>query len=263
MQQSILVDTHCHLYDDSFESDTDAMIKRALDARVQKMVLPNIDIHSIDSMLSLSNRYPEYCFPLMGLHPCYVKEDYNNQLASVKQWLDQKNFYGIGEIGLDYYWDLTFREQQLKAFRVQLEWSMELELPVSIHSRESIQDCLDMVREVGNGKIRGVFHCFGGSVAQAREVMDLGMYLGIGGVVTYKKSDLGNLLKEIGLERVVLETDSPYLPPVPYRGKRNESFYLTCIAEKISQELGIPFEEVANITSENAVKVFKLDLDFK
>lgn len=262
MQPHILVDTHCHLYEDSYSSDTEEMIQRALDVGIQKMILPNIDEHSIHSMLSLSNKYPEHCLPMMGLHPCYVKEDYMKQLESVEQWLGQKNFYGIGEIGLDYYWDMTFREQQLDAFRVQLKWSMDRDLPVSIHSRESIQDCLDIVREVGNGQIKGVFHCFGGSVVQALDIMELGMYMGIGGVVTYKKSDLGVLLKEIGLERVVLETDSPYLPPVPFRGKRNESSYLTYIAQKISEELGIPFEVVANITTENALKVFNKVSDF-
>ncbi|MFZ9661376.1 MAG: TatD family hydrolase [Chitinophagaceae bacterium] len=256
MYSQILLDTHCHLYDESFHSDIDEMIQRGLDAGVYKMLLPNIDKDSIAPMISLSDRYPDHCFPMMGLHPCYVKDDYREHLVILEQWLGQKTFIGIGEIGLDYYWDKTFKEQQLDAFRIQLKWALEKELPVSIHSRESFHDCLDIVREIGNGRIKGVFHCFGGTARQARDVMDIGMFIGIGGVVTYKKSDLGSVLKEIGLKNVVLETDAPYLPPVPYRGKRNESSYLTFIAEKIAEEVGISFADVATITSENASKVF-------
>lgn len=251
-----LVDSHCHLYDDDFRSEIREVVARALQAGVQAVYLPNIDKSSMDPMFELEHDFPGLCKPMMGIHPCYIKEDWEDQLEMVRDWLAKRKFSAVGEIGLDFYWDMSFRDQQEIAFAKQLEWAIQYNLPVSIHSRNATKECIDMVRKIGGGKIRGVFHCFGGTKEEAEEIIDLNMYMGIGGVVTFKKSGLDLLLKEIGLSRVVLETDAPYLAPVPYRGKRNEPAYLLPIAEKIAEVMGITIEEVGRITSHNAHEIF-------
>lgn len=256
MQQIHLIDTHCHLYDEGFMPDIEAVIARSQAAGVRTVYLPNIDKTSMDPMFELERSYPELCKPMMGIHPCYVKEDWKEQLEMVRNWLAIRPFAGIGEIGLDFYWDVQFRDQQEQVFAQQLEWSMQYNLPVSIHSRNATRACIDMVRAIGNGKIKGVFHCFGGSREEAEEIIDLNMFMGIGGVVTFKKSGLDLLLKEIGITNVVLETDAPYLAPVPFRGKRNEPSYLLPIAEKIGEVIGYAVEEVGRITSQNAQRIF-------
>jgi TatD DNase family protein len=254
MNKAQLIDTHCHLYSEDFFDDRTEMIRRAIATGVDRFMLPNIDSRSIDGMLELEQEFPGRCFPMMGLHPCYVKEDADDQLEIVRDWLAVRKFIAIGEIGLDFYWDLAFKDKQLEVFRKQLEWSLPYRLPVVIHSRNSLRECIDVVKEFSG--IRGIFHCFGGSVEEAEEIMGLGMYLGIGGVITYKKAGLDAVIREVGLSRVVLETDAPYLAPVPFRGKRNESAYLIHIAQKLAEIIGIELQDVARITTQNAANVF-------
>ncbi len=250
------IDTHTHLYDEQFNTDEHEMIQRAIDAGVNKMYMPNCDSATIQPMLRIADAWPSHCFPMMGLHPCYVKENYEDELNTVKHWLTQRKFYAIGEIGLDYYWDITFKEQQIDTFKKQIDLALQYDLPIVIHSRESIDDCIAIVKEKQNGHLRGIFHCFSGNLVQAREITDAGLYLGIGGVITYKKSTLPDIIKEISPEYLVLETDAPYLAPVPYRGKRNESGYIPVIAGKIADIYGITVEELAVISSKNAGKIF-------
>jgi TatD DNase family protein len=256
LNPNFIIDTHCHLYDEVFLEDRLLIMERAKEAQVNRIYLPNIDITTIDEMIALADRFPETCFPMMGLHPCYVKEDFLDQLNVMYGWLEKRNFSAIGEIGLDFYRDETYRLQQAEAFKIQLKWAIEKDLPVVIHSRNSLQDCIKSIKSIGNGKIRGIFHCFSGSLEEANAVLDLGMYLGIGGVFTYKNSGLPNILHQIGLNRVVLETDAPYLPPVPFRGKRNEPSYTKIIAEKIAEQLQIKIDDVIEVTTKNAMEIF-------
>jgi TatD DNase family protein len=251
------IDTHCHLYAEEFSADRQQMLQRAIDAGVTKCYMPNVDVASIDAMLELENDFPGHCIPMMGLHPCSIKDDYEEQLEVVRDWLAVRKFAAIGEIGLDFYWDLTHTEQQYDAFRRQLNWSLDYQVPVVIHSRESLRQCINVVSETGNGNIRGIFHCFGGTAEEAREIMELGMYLGIGGVLTFKNSGLGEVIKKVGLDRVVLETDAPNLAPVPFRGKRNEPAYLIHVATALSAITDKPLAEIAAITTENAYNVFE------
>jgi TatD DNase family protein len=252
----MFTDTHTHLYDEQLKPDIEAAIQRAVDASVTKMYMPNCDSTTIEGMLDIESRWPAHCFAMMGLHPCYVKEKYKEELAIVEQWLSQRKFSAIGEIGLDYYWDLSFKDQQIEAFEQQIDWALQYDLPIVIHSRESTQDCIDVVHKKQNGSLKGIFHCFSGTIEEAKQVMDLGLYLGIGGVVTFKKSTLADIVKEIPPEHIVLETDAPYLAPVPYRGKRNESSYIPLIAAKISELKGLDIAEIARITRQNAEKIF-------
>lgn len=250
------IDTHTHLYEEQLNLDETEMIERALDAGVTKMYMPNCDSGTIESMMRIAKTWPANCFPMMGLHPCYVKDNYKDELAVVADWLSKDKFYAVGEIGLDYYWDLTHTEQQKDAFAYQIDLALQYNLPIVIHSRESTQDCIDIVRSKQNGKLNGIFHCFGGTIDEAKQIIDLGFYMGIGGVVTFKKSTLPDVITAIGLSNLVLETDAPYLAPVPYRGKRNESGYIPLIAEKIGDTLQMSREEVASITTANAEKIF-------
>ena len=250
------IDTHTHLYDESLLQEEDTMINRALQARVRQMYMPNCDSSTIDGMLAMANKWPDHCLPMMGLHPVYVKENYKQELEIVQDWLQKRKFYAIGEIGIDKHWDVTHLEQQKEAFATQIDWALEHDLPIVIHSRAATQDCIDIVRTKQNGSLRGIFHCFGGTMEEAKQIIDLGLLLGIGGVVTFKKSSLQEIVQEVNLEHMVLETDAPYLAPVPYRGKRNESSYIPLIAEKIAELKDVPIQEVALITTRNAEKVF-------
>lgn len=250
------IDTHTHLYEEQLNSDEDEMIQRAIDAGVSKMYMPNCDSTTVEGMMRIADRWKEHCYPMMGVHPCYVKDNYLPELGQVEKYLSENKFYAVGEIGLDYYWDLTYKQQQIIAFEQQIDWALQYRLPIVIHSRESTQDCIEIVKRKQNGNLRGIFHCFSGSAEQAQQIMDIGLYLGIGGVVTYKKSNLPGILRTIGLTRVVLETDAPYLAPVPYRGKRNESSYIPVIAQAIANELDIDITTVANITTQNAEIIF-------
>lgn len=250
------IDTHTHLYDEQLMAEEDAMIGRAIAAGVTRMYMPNCDSSTIDTMMHLAKKWPENCLPMMGVHPCYIKENYQAELDNAAAWLKKEKFHAIGEIGLDYYWDLTFKTQQQEAFEQQIDWALQYNLPIVIHSRESTQDCIDIVRKKQNGKLRGIFHCFSGTQDEADQIIDLGLYLGIGGVVTFKKATLADVVKATPLQHMVLETDAPYLAPVPYRGKRNESSYIPLIAAKIAELKSITVEEVASITTQNAEKIF-------
>lgn len=251
-----LIDSHCHLYVKAFDNDRDEMVNRALEAGVGQLFLPAIDKDEHDNMLKMEAKWPGQCKAMMGLHPCSVMEDLEEELALVRHWLDQRKFCAIGEIGLDYYWDLTFKEQQKFAFRKQLEWSIEFGLPVVIHSRNSVHDCIEIVREYHGQLKPGIFHCFSDDLETAQQILAEGFYVGIGGTITYKNSKLPEVVRDLPLERIVLETDAPYLTPVPYRGKRNESSYLLYVAEAIARAQGKSLEEVAQTTTENAQKIF-------
>lgn len=251
------IDTHAHLYSKEFKQDRPQMITRALEAGVHKLLLPNIDSHSIEGILALEKEYPGKCYAMMGLHPCYVDENMEKEMALVREWLAKRAFTAVGEIGLDFYWDKTHAALQHQAFREQLQLAKQYELPVVIHSRESTRQCIDEVRSLQDGTLTGVFHCFSGTLEEAREVIGLGFYLGIGGVVTFKKSGLDKIVEEIDLQHIILETDAPYLAPVPYRGKRNESAYIPLIGETVANVKNLKIEDVAAITSSNALKLFK------
>ncbi|MGN6492062.1 MAG: TatD family hydrolase [Agriterribacter sp.] len=251
-----IVDTHCHLYSEDFERDRKAMIARAQDEGVARFYLPNIDSGSIKGMLQLENDYPGVCFSMMGIHPCYIKENYKEELQIVEEWLQKRNFAAVGEIGLDFYWDKTYTSQQYEAFHQQIVWAKQYKLPIVIHTRDAMQQSIDVVKEHAGKDLRGIFHCFGGSVNEASQIISMGFLLGIGGVLTYKKSGLREVLKEIGLEYIVLETDAPYLTPVPFRGKRNESAYLKYIIETLAEIKNTSVEEVARITTANANLIF-------
>ena len=253
-----MVDTHSHLYADEFVEDLELVLERSRVAGISKVYLPAIDSHSHTQMINLADKHPDICIPMMGLHPCYVNEQYESELGIVRSWLDKRPFAAIGEIGLDFYHSVEFKTQQERAFQIQIEWALEKELPIVIHSRSSMDECIKMVAQHGKGKARGIFHCFGGDERQAKKVIELGFYLGIGGVVTYKNAGLTKIVEETSLEHLVLETDAPYLSPVPFRGKRNESSYVVHVAQKISELKKITIEEVDEITTANAKKIFAI-----
>jgi TatD DNase family protein len=251
-----LVDTHCHLYLNDFKEDSPEVIRRGMDAGVEKFYLPNIDLAVVPDMLALESAYPGQFFAMMGLHPCSVKENYRDELTVMLEWLDKRKFAAIGEVGLDFFWDTSFEKEQYEAFHTQAEWAVQFGIPLVIHSRKSLDECIALVEEHQSGSLTGIFHCFSGTVEQAEKIIELGFYLGIGGVVTYKNGGLEPVLQKIGLDRVVLETDAPYLTPVPFRGKRNEPAYLKYIAEKIALITGKDISEVAEITTTNVERVF-------
>lgn len=251
-----LIDTHAHLYSKKFETDRDEMIHRAIAAGVTKMYLPNIDATTIDAMLDLEAAFPDNCFAMMGVHPCSINADYDRELAIVEQHLGDRKWAGVGETGIDLYWDKTFLKEQQIAFARQIEWAKDLNLPVIIHARESNEECLELVKAGQDGRLRGIFHCFSGTAEQARRMIELGFMLGIGGSVTYAKSELPEVLKQVPLEHIVLETDAPYLPPVPYRGKRNESAYIKLVAEMLSEIKVLPLAQIAKVTTANAARMF-------
>ncbi len=252
----ILIDTHCHLYAEEFKDDLPEVMQRAGNEGVERFYLPAVDKESTWPIEQMEQQYPGKCFGMAGLHPCSVKDDYEEQLRLVEDALAARSFAAIGEIGLDFYWDRNFEEQQYRVFYKQMKWALQRDLPIVIHSRDSMDQSIESVRQEQNGRLRGIFHCFGGSNEQAKKIIDLGFYLGIGGVLTYKNSGLPAALSDIPMEWMVLETDAPYLAPVPFRGKRNESSYLKLIAEKLALVKGIPVEEVAEKTTANALKIF-------
>ncbi len=253
-----LIDTHCHLYAEEFKEDRDAMIERAIQIGVEQFYLPAIDSTEIDGMLALEEKYPGVCIAMMGLHPCYVKENYKKELAIVQDWLSKRPFAAVGEIGLDFYWDTNFKEQQYEAFNLQMDWALAKKMPIVIHTRSAMQETIEMVKPYAAKGLKGIFHCFSGSYESALQISSMGFLLGIGGVITYKNAGLGEVVAKIGLEHLVLETDAPYLSPVPFRGKRNESSYLQYIVAKLSAIKKIPESEIAAITAANAEKLFVL-----
>ncbi len=249
------IDTHAHLYADTFADEQAAALARAQAAGVQRIYLPNIDVDSIGPLRALAAAHPAHCFPMMGLHPCSVKADFESQLARIEAELRQHPYVAIGEIGTDLYWDRTFWAQQQAAFRAQVAWAPVFDLPIVIHCRESFAQTIEMLEDMAIPGLRGVFHCFTGSLDEARRALDLGFLLGIGGVVTFKNGGLDKVLPHIGLESIVLETDSPYLAPVPHRGKRNESAYIPLIGHRLAQLTGHSVADVAHITTQNALRL--------
>ena len=254
-----IIDTHTHIYSEQFD-DIDLVVKRAQKAGVEKLLLPNIDVESIAPLNALAIRYPGFCIPMMGLHPTSVTKNWEEQLSFIKETLYSSTSYvAVGEIGLDLYWDKTFEVEQIKAFKEQLEWSIELNLPISIHSRNAAIKVAKCIKQIGPDKLKGVFHSFTGDEIDLRTVTEMGNFLvGINGIVTFKNSALPIILKEIDLSRIVIETDAPYLAPNPYRGKRNEPAYTQLIVEKLAEIYNTDPETVGNITTENAEKLFKL-----
>ncbi len=253
-----LIETHAHIYAEKFEQDLDECIKRAKNAGVERIYMPNVDNQSIDRMLKMEETYPDYCIPMMGVHPCSINVDYKKELAIAEAWFSKRDFVAVGEIGMDLYWEKTYQAEQEDAFRIQSQWAIEKDIPIIIHSRESTKEVLDIIASFGDEKLRGIFHCFSGSIEEANQIIELGFYIGIGGVVTYKNGGLDKVVPHIPLEKIVLETDCPYLPPTPHRGKRNETSYLNLIAEKIGDLHQISVGKVAEITSINAEKVFQV-----
>jgi TatD DNase family protein len=252
----IFTDSHAHLYSEQFNEGRTEMVQRAIDAGVSRLFMPNIDSQSINGMLALKEEFPDNCFPMMGLHPCSIAENYKEELKIVEDWLSKEKFYAVGEIGIDLYWDRTFLAQQQKAFMQQVLWSYEYDLPIVIHCRDSFNEIYDCLQQVKSDKLKGIFHCFGGSLEQAQQIIDLGLYIGIGGVVTFKNGGLADVVKNLPLDKLVLETDAPYLTPAPFRGKRNESNYLTYVASKIATIQNIPIKTVAEITTQNTKDIF-------
>jgi len=254
-----MIDTHTHLYSEEFDEDRAEMIKRALSKGVTEFYLPAIDSESHEKMLQLEAEYPQQIFAMMGLHPCYVKpETWEKELEIVENYLNQRTFPAIGEIGIDLYWDKTTLDIQIKAFEKQIDWAIEKDLPIVIHTRESFEETFEVLERKKHPKIRGIFHCFSGTLEQAKHAIDLGFVLGIGGVVTFKNGKIYQFLHEILLDKIVLETDAPYLAPVPFRGKRNESAYIELVAQKLVDIYKKDFSEIVHITTENAKRVFKV-----
>ena len=253
------IDTHCHLFDEQFDSDIEATISRALDAGVGKFLLPNIDVKTIPDLLKIADKYPGLCLPMMGLHPCSVFADYKDKLDTIYKEFNSRKFIAVGEIGLDYFWDVSYKEQQIEAFKMQLNWAIEMNLPVAIHTRNSFEDAISIVEQYQQKGLRGVFHCFSGSIEDAQRIIASGFYLGIGSVVTFKNGGLDKVLAEIPLTHMILETDAPYLAPVPFRGKRNEPAYIPLIAQKLAEINGIDSNKIAEITSANARKLFEVE----
>lgn len=257
-----MIETHAHIYDEQFKEDKDAMLGRARALGVKEIWMPNCNSETIGGMLSLEEENPDYCRPMMGLHPCYVKADYQEELDLVASWLEKRNFKMIGEIGLDFYWDLTFVKEQEDAFLAQLALAKKYNIPICIHSRNSKKNehnaiirCCELIEEFGWKGLRGIFHCFSGNLEEAKRVIGLNFLLGIGGVATFKNGGLDKVLPYISLENIVLETDAPYLSPVPYRGKRNEVSYIDLVADRVAFLMTKEKEEVISKTSENAVKL--------
>lgn len=256
----ILVDTHTHIYLDAFDDDRHKAVRRGMDAGVSYMFLPNIDSTSVKPMLSLCDDFPESCFPMIGLHPTSVKENYMDELAKVETLLIERKFYGIGECGLDYYWDKTFAFEQEIVFRHHVDLALTYNLPLIVHIRESFNEVIRILKDINKPDLRGIFHCFSGSVEQGRQAIDLGFSLGLGGVITFKNNKMQETLKHIGLKHLVLETDAPFLAPTPYRGKRNEPAYIPLIAQKVAEIKQISLREVAEATTGNAAELFGFTL---
>jgi len=252
----MLIDTHSHIYSEDFLQDRDEALQRAYDAGIKKIILPNIDSGSIKHMLDLSDAYPHLCFPLIGLHPTSVDDDYQEELHAIDYWIEKRKFYGIGEIGIDLYWDKKFIQEQKEAFRYQIKLAKKHQLPIVIHVRNSFDETYQIIEEEQDGTLKGIFHCFTGDEKEAQKAINIGFLLGIGGVVTFKNSKLDQVIKTFSPENLVLETDSPYLSPEPKRGKRNETAYLIYIAQKVAEIYSRPVAEIAEITTANARNLF-------
>jgi TatD DNase family protein len=254
-----MIDTHSHIYSEEFDADRTEMIQRAKSVGVEHIILPNVDSESLSRMLKLESEFPGYCHAAIGLHPTSVNENFETELNIVESELKSRKWIAIGEIGIDLYWDKTYYNQQVIVLTQQIEWAIKFNLPVIIHIRDSFDETLQIMAQYQHSGLKGVFHSFTGTCEQAEKLLEYeGFMLGINGVVTFKNSRLTNALEKVPLSRLVLETDAPYLAPVPYRGKRNESSYLRLIAEKLSEIYKVPYNQVENQTTENAIKIFRL-----
>ncbi len=254
----MIIDTHTHLFVEQFDDDLDQVVQRARAEDVEYFLLPNIDDESIERLHATVNRYPGQMFPMMGLHPTSVDENWRQRLATVEKALREGHYYGIGEIGLDLYWDTRFAREQEEVLRIQLNWAKELNLPVSIHIRKAFDEIFPIIEDEQDGRLRGVFHCFTGTYDQARRAIDLNMHLGIGGVVTFKNGKIDRFLDQIPIDRLVVETDAPWLTPAPFRGKRNEPAYLKYVIEKLAAIYGTTPKEIACLTTQNALDLFDI-----
>jgi len=254
----ILVDTHTHLYLDHFDNDRHEVVKRAIDNDVKFMLLPNIDAQSIEPLKKLVSEFPLNLFPMIGLHPTSVNNNYEKELAIIEEELKTDTYYAIGETGIDLYWDTTFEKEQKESLRQQIILADKYNLPIVIHSRNALQQIIDVLNEKSLPKIKGVFHCYPGDAKAAKDIVSKGYFIGVGGTVTYKKTELPDVIKAVGIENIVLETDAPFLPPVPFRGKRNESLYIRYVAEKVAEIMDVPIDKVAEKTTENAFTLFKM-----
>lgn len=252
----ILTDTHTHIYYHLGTEKLDQQIQRCLDHHIKRLFLPNVDTESIDAVFGTAKRYPDLCFPMLGLHPCSVKENFKEELQTIHEAIEKSKIYAIGEIGIDLYWDKSTLAWQQQAFRTQIQWAKEMSLPIVIHCREAFDEVFEVLDEMNDEKLFGIFHCFTGTLDQARRAINLGFKLGIGGVVTFKKASLDAVVKEIDLQHIVLETDAPYLAPTPYRGKENESSYLIYVAQKMAELHNLSVEEIAAITTQNSKEIF-------
>lgn len=251
-----IIDSHCHLYTDNSLDEVSLSMERAENEGIKHVFMPNVDLDSIEDMLTIEDKFTN-CHSLMGLHPCSVKHDWKTMIEIIETWFSKRKFAGVGETGIDLYWDKTFIDNQIASFDAQIIMAREMGIPVIIHSRDSLDITIDMIQKRQDGKLTGVFHCFTGSAEEAKRIMDLGFYMGIGGVVTYKNSDLASELKQIGTSNLVLETDSPYLPPVPMRGKKNEPSFLKYIVTRLSEVFNLQYSEIAEITTNNAKNLFR------
>jgi TatD DNase family protein len=251
-----LIDTHAHIYSSKFDADRDQVIAEILAAGVSTIFMPNVDVHSIDRMLDCEARYGDLCVPMMGLHPCEVGDDFEAQLQVMENWLNSRSFAAVGEIGTDLYWDKTNLDRQLAALEIQVGWAKAKELPIVLHCRESIDLTIDFIEKMHDGKLRGIFHCFTGTLDQAKRIVEMGFLLGIGGVSTYNNGGLDQVIPYIGLEHLVLETDAPYLAPVPHRGKRNTPAFLPFVAQRVADLLQVPAAVVAESTCAQALQLF-------
>jgi TatD DNase family protein len=252
----IITDTHTHLYSEQFDEDRHEMMQRALQAGVSRFFIPAIDSTYTEAMLRLEKDYPENIFLMMGVHPTHIKENYLEELELAKQWLNKRPFYAVGEIGIDLYWDKTFLKQQQIAFKTQIEWAKEKNLPIVIHCRDAFDEIFEVLEEVKDERLFGIFHCFTGTFEQAQKALSYNMKLGIGGVVTFKNGKIDTFLNQIPLKHIVLETDAPYLSPVPHRGKRNESYYILQVLDKLASIYNLTPSEIAEITTQNSKYIF-------
>lgn len=254
-----MIETHAHIYSEQFKADINEVLERSLESGIEKIVMPNIDHTSIDGMMELEAKHPSFCFATMGLHPCSVNKDFEKELYVIEEWLNKREFVAIGEMGTDLYWDTTFQDQQIEAFKIQVAWAKKFKKPIIIHCRESLDLTIELVESLKDDDLTGVFHCFNGTAEQAEKIVKLDFFLGLGGVTTFKNAGMDKVVPELDLERIVLETDSPYLAPTPNRGKRNEPAFLELIAKKVADYRKMSLEDLKNQTTLNANKLFQFN----
>ncbi|MBB3697687.1 YchF/TatD family DNA exonuclease [Flammeovirga yaeyamensis] len=254
-----MIDTHAHIYSDKFKTDIDKILSEAFNNKIKHILMPNIDHTSIDGMLELEEKYPQQCLSMMGLHPCHVNAEFEKELYIVEEWLNKRKFIAVGEMGMDLYWDKTFKEQQIEAFKIQADFAVKHQLPLVIHARDAMTETISLLEEIKTDGLFGVLHCFTGTLEEAKQLIDLGFHLGIGGVATFKNGGLDKVIPHVDIKHLVLETDSPYLAPKPFRGKRNQPEYTNYVCDKVADFYGISGSEVEEITDKNAYKLFSIE----